>query len=200
MSASAAEPANRVLSFADAEVGKLPPGWTAAKTGEGDGSVWKIVADESAPGGKTLAQTSADGPDKFFNLCVVEGTSYADVDLAISLKAIAGKLDQGGGPVWRYQDANNYYIARLNPLENNFRCYKVEDGKRTQFATADVDAPANRWHTIRVVSSGQHMQCYLNDKLLLDVEDETFKGAGKIGLWSKADAQTRFAGVKVKGE
>ena len=34
-------------------------------------------------------------------------------------------MDQGGGPVWRYQDANNYYIARMNPLEDNYRVYKV---------------------------------------------------------------------------
>ncbi len=130
MAGRAAEPTtDSALNFAKAEVGKLPQGWTAAKTAEGDGSVWKIVADDSAPGGKALAQTSADGPDKFFNLCVAEGTSYVDVDLTISLKAIAGKLDQGGGPIWRCQDAGNYYLARVNPLENNFRAYKVVDGK-----------------------------------------------------------------------
>ena len=31
--------------FEDAAEGKLPKGWTAAKTGEGEGSVWKIVED-----------------------------------------------------------------------------------------------------------------------------------------------------------
>jgi hypothetical protein len=178
----------------------LPSGWSAAKTGESDGSIWMVVADESAPGGKTLAQTSADGPNPSFNLCVADGTNYADVDLTVSLKTIAGKLDQGGGLVWRYGDANNYYVARVNPLEDNFRAYKVVDGKRTQLATADATAAANQWHTVRVVQSGKHIQCYLNDKLLIDVEDETFKDAGKIGLWSKSDAQTRFAGFKVKGE
>ena len=40
-----------------------------------------------------------------------------------------GKLDQGGGLVWRYKDANNYYIARMNPLEDNFRVYKEVAGK-----------------------------------------------------------------------
>ena len=57
-----------------------------------------------------------------------------DVDLAVSFKAVAGKIDQGGGPVWRYKDAKNYYIARVNPLEDNYRLYKVVDGERIQFA------------------------------------------------------------------
>ena len=35
--------------FEDAAVGKLPKGWSAAKTGEGEGSVWKVVEDASAP-------------------------------------------------------------------------------------------------------------------------------------------------------
>ena len=46
--------------FEDAKVGELPKGWTAAKTGEGAGSVWKVLDDASAPAGsKVLAQTSS---------------------------------------------------------------------------------------------------------------------------------------------
>jgi hypothetical protein len=197
---SGAERTSETFHFVDADLGKLPTGWLAARTGEGDGSVWRVVADKSAPGGNTLAQTSADGPNPSFNLCVADDTNYTDVDLEVSLKAIAGKLDQGGGLVWRYRDANNYYVARVNPLEDNFRAYHVVDGKRTQLATADCTAAADQWHTVRVVQNGKHMQCYLNGKQLVDLEDETFKDAGKIGLWSKADAQTRFVGFKVKGE
>ena len=31
---------------------------------------------------------------------------FTDIDLTVTFKAVAGKLDQGGGPVWRYRDAN----------------------------------------------------------------------------------------------
>lgn len=37
--------------FEDATSGQLPTGWTAAKTGKGDGSVWKVVEDTTAPKG-----------------------------------------------------------------------------------------------------------------------------------------------------
>jgi hypothetical protein len=188
------------LNLEKAEIGKLPEGWIAAKTGEGEGSVWKVVEDPSAPGGKALAQTSADGPNKLFNLCVAKEASFRDLDMSIDFKANAGKLDQGGGLVWRYKDAKNYYVARMNPLEDNFRFYKVADGKRTQLATADVKAPAGQWHRLRVVQDHNRVQCYLDGKLYLDVQDETFSDVGQIGFWTKADAQTSFADLKGCGK
>jgi hypothetical protein len=193
--------ADETWSFEDPEEGKLPPSWSAAKTGKGPGSVWKIITDESAPAGpKVLAQTSSEGPTPLFNICVADKTSYTDVDLSVSFKAVSGKRDQGGGLVWRYRDANNYYVARVNPLEENFRVYKVVAGKRAQLGTADVDAPAGNWHTLRVVHKGDHIQCHLNGKLHLDVKDGTFTEAGKIGLWTKADAVTSFDALKVSGK
>ena len=38
--------------------------------------------------------------------------------------------------VWRAKDKKNYYICRYNPLEDNFRVYKVVDGERTMFKNA----------------------------------------------------------------
>lgn len=193
-SSFAAEPFR--LDLKNAKPGELPKNWKAAKTHEGSGSVWKVVEDSTAPGGKALAQTSAEGPKPLFNLCIAEETKLTDVDLSVSLKANAGKIDQGGGLIWRCQDADNYYVARWNPLEDNFRVYKVEKGKRTQLGTADVKLPGDKWHVLRVVQKGGDIQCYLDGKLYLSVKDDTFSKAGKIGLWTKADAQTSFADLK----
>ncbi len=179
--------------FEDATIGKLPAGWSAPDLGKQGLNAWKVQEDKTAPKGpKVLAQTSAAGSSAIFNLCVHDKTQVADLDLSVALKAIAGKKDQGGGPVWRYRDAKNYYVVRMNPLEDNFRLYKVVDGKRIQLASADIAAAAGTWHTIRVVQKGNHIQCYLNGKLHLDEKDDAFKDAGKIGLWTKADAQTYF--------
>ncbi|OHB82618.1 MAG: hypothetical protein A2V98_15585 [Planctomycetes bacterium RBG_16_64_12] len=200
--------AARTWDFEDAEVGGVPSGWTAAKTGEGPGSQWQVLEDESASAGpKVLGQVSAEGPKPLFCLCFAEETNYADVDLSVALKGVKGKIDQGGGPVWRLQDENNYYVARMNPLESNFRLYKVIDGKRSQLASADVDVPdedldaddplLNKWHTIRVVHGGDQIQCYLNGELRLESQDSSIPNAGKIGLWVKADAVTSFDKLSV---
>jgi hypothetical protein len=198
--ASAAYAASPLSTALDAaKIGELPAGWSAAHTGDGTGSDWKVLEDATAPGGKrVLAQTSAKGRGRFFNLCVADASSYADIDMSVSFKAVAGRFDQGGGLVWRYKDANNYYIARMNPLEDNFRVYKVLRGTRIQLGTADVKIPMAQWHAQRVVQRGNHIECYLDGKLLLDVKDDTFTKAGKIGLWTKADARTYFADLQVK--
>jgi len=183
--------------FQNATVGELPSGWTAAKTGEGPGSVWKVQEDATAPAGaKVLSQTSAEGPNALFNLCLASGSKFQDVDLKLSLKAIAGKRDQGGGPVWRCQDKDNYYIARLNPLEGDFRLFHVVKGKRTLLGKpVQVAEPAGTWHTIQIMHVGTHIECYLNGKKLIELDDGSLTEPGMIGLWTKADAVTSFDGV-----
>jgi hypothetical protein len=189
------------LHFTKEDLGTLPSGWQAVKTGHGDGSVWKVVADDSAPSkrGFVLAQT-AEGPSGLFNVCMIEDEDYRDVEVQAAFKAVRGKIDQGGGLVWRLQDAENYYVARMNPLEANFRLYKVVNGKRTQLDTKeDIQVPAGEWHTLKVRQRGERIECWLDGKKYLEAKDDTYTKAGKIGLWTKADAQTHFDAVQVGG-
>ena len=195
--AGAGDPAPTRLSFDKAKIGDLPAGWKAGVTGKAEGSVWKVVEDKTAPRGPlVLAQTSTS-PTSVFNLCVAEEARYKDLDISIAFKAIAGDHDQGGGIAWRLKDNNNYYIVRMNPLEDNFRFYTVVDGKRKELVSKNVKAEAGKWHTMRVVMKGNKIQCYLNGALLIETTDDTFKEAGKIGLWTKADAETYFADVQI---
>jgi hypothetical protein len=189
------------LKLSKDDLGKLPAGWKAAQTGKGK-SVWKVVEDDAAPSktGFALAQTS-DARDALFNLCVADDGNFKDVEVSVAFKAMAGVKDQGGGVVWRYQDANNYYVARVNPLEDNFRVYKVVAGKRSkEFQDAEVKVPAKEWHTLKVTMEGDHIECFLDGKKYLDVKDDTITKAGKVGLWTKADAQTHFDQFRVKGK
>lgn len=198
----AADDKTRLLHFSKDDAEKVPAGWKADKTGKGEGSVWKVVADKTAPSktGYVLAQV-AEGPNALFNLCVAEDTRYRDVEVRVAFKAMRGQKDQGGGIVWRYQDANNYYVARMNPLEDNYRVYKVVAGKRIQLGTQEgLKIPSGEWHTLTIKMMGEQIQCSLDGKKYLEAKDATFKDAGKVGLWTKADAQTHFDEFKVSGK
>jgi len=195
-SLSLAGETEKTITFAKESEGKVPTGWTPARTGknEGDNSIWRVVADKTAPSksGFVLAQT-AKSPKAVFNLCVFDNAKLLDLEIKVAFKAFKGDVDQGGGLVWRFRDADNYYLARMNPLENNFRLYKVKDGVRKQLQTVeDLDILANTWHTIKIVHVGKRITCYLDDVKKLEDTDDTFTVAGKIGLWTKADAQTFF--------
>ncbi len=189
----------QLITFGKSELGKLPDGWTAAKTGEGEGSVWKVTADNSAPGktGHVLTQTAA-GPNRLFNVCVSNTSSFLDGDLTVHVKAVAGEIDQGGGLVWRYIDANNYYVCRFNPLEKNFRLYAVKEGKRKELASKDkIELNKPTEFRVSVHHNGNKILCELDKNHKLEATDGAFPKAGKVGFWTKADAVTSFDSLDI---
>jgi len=185
-STSTSKRADKVWNFESDLPGKIAKGFT------GEVGTWEVVRDGE---NQVLAQKAMNS-DSTFNLALVGDTHLADVDLRVRMKAVAGETDRGGGLVWRAKDRDNYYIARYNPLEDNFRVYKVQAGKRTQFQSAKIKGDTN-WHTLRVVMKGAKITCYLDETKYLEVEDSTFPDAGKVGLWSKADAQSYFDDLTV---
>ncbi len=188
---AAAVEAKKMWHFDLDKTGAIPQGFTN-EVGE-----WKVVADDSAPSKPNVLAQSAKNSGSTFNVTLIGGTKYGDLRLSVRMKAVAGNEDQGGGLVWRAQDAKNYYIMRYNPLEENFRVYKVVNGRRSQLDSADIKAPA-AWHTLDVEMVGSHIQCSFEGKKYLDVKDSTFPDAGNIGLWTKSDAQTHFDDLTVE--
>ena len=114
--------------------GKVPSGWSIRQTNPTEAmATWQVIADPSAPGKpNVLAVVKTKNYDGTYNLAIAEKTSFKDLDLAVQVKAVRGDGDQGGGPIWRCKDENNYYIARFNPLESNFRVYFVKEGRRSE--------------------------------------------------------------------
>jgi hypothetical protein len=178
----AGDGAKKTWTFEDDQAGVIAKGFTN-EVGE-----WKVAA---ATEGKVLAQ-SAQSPNPVFNVALVGGTDAKDVDISVKMKAIAGENDQGGGLVWRAKDVKNYYVARNNPLgSGSYNIYKVVDGQRSMLKGVALKRTEG-WHTLRVVMTGDHIECYYDGMKYLDVHDSTFSEAGKIGLWSKSDAQSQF--------
>ncbi len=185
------------FNFETNKTGEQPAGWSNYLTGKGDLGKWEIREDD---GKKVLAQVSQENFGNHFDVIVVDGSNFQDVVISVKFKGVKGEEDQGGGPVWRYQDADNYYIARANPLENNYRVYKVVNGRRKQMASADIDIPTGEWHAIKISMTNDHIECFYDGKKYLETQDGTFKKSGKIGLWTKADAFTYFDDLEIKGK
>jgi hypothetical protein len=187
------------LDFDASTVGILPTGFSIAVTGGGGPASWRVVEDVTAPSGsKVLAQTSADKTSFRFPLCVYDGFTAPDVTVSVSFKPVSGTVDQAAGLIARYRDKDNYYVVRANALENNVRLYKVERGNRKQFAGANVKVPSGEWQTLTLEVKGTHFRVFFDNALLFEADDGTFKNAGKVGLWTKADSVTYFDDLRVK--
>lgn len=181
----------RQWNFDSDKPGSIANGFTS-EAGE-----WKVATQASVPSKPNGLAQLAKSERAVFNVALATGTSYQDLDLSVQLLALSGAVDQGGGVAWRAADARNYYVARYNPLEKNFRLYKVLEGQRTQLGTADVPAHEG-WYVLRVVMKGDAIECYLDGQRYLEAKDGSFAAAGRIGLWTKADAQTIFDNLAVK--
>ena len=164
-------------------------GWTTV-TGQ-----WAVEDMAGAPGGKKVLVQRATRNE--FNVIVSPAGPYTDIDVSMKFKPISGREDASGGIVFRFADGR-YYVVRANALEDNFRLYTYDHGRR-QIAGASVKAPAlGQWHAVRVVAVGDHIQAWLEGKLLLDQRDGHFR-SGRVGLWTKADSITAFADLTVRG-
>lgn len=182
--AAQAETAN----FDADKVGEQPAGWTCTKTGSGTPK-WAVVADDTAPSKPNVLQQSGEAT---FPVALKDDTSLKDGFVEVKFKPVSGKEDQAGGVVWRAKDADNYYIARANALEDNVTIYHTIKGKRVSFKNTSTKVAPGVWHTLRVDFAGSKFTVSFDGKKVIDAADNSFADAGKVGVWTKADSVTLF--------
>jgi hypothetical protein len=179
---------------------QLPSDWVSGVTGHGNAK-WEVLADDTAVSSPNVLRQSGEAT---FCWAVDQKQKLEDGFVEVRIKPISGKEDQAGGLVWRFKDANNYYVVRANALEGNVVLYKTVDGKRSSLQVKgrmfgyglDTQVPRGKWSTLRVDFQGTLFSVTFNGKKLFDVEDDSITGAGAVGLWTKADSVTAFDNVR----
>lgn len=182
------------IDFEAFDVDAVPPGFTPLETnGQGTPARWRVAeVPDAASGTRVFGIVETQNSGQTYNVALYEGASFRDGAVAVSVRAHAGEGDRGGGLVFRAQDADHYYAARWNPLENNARFYVVQGGKRTPLGRIDLEIEPGEWHRLEILIAGDRFELLVDERTVLTVTDATFPGPGKVGLWSKADAATWF--------
>ena len=189
--------APETITFVDATTGAVPPGWLATMTGTGQPR-WTVEREPSAPGGGRVLKQSGEAN---YPLCLKTVAKLRDGFVEVKFLPISGRKDQAGGLVWRVQDADNYYVARANALEDNVRIYHVVAGRRGQFGGVDgVKVAGGVWHTLRVEFAGADFAVSFDGRKVFTASDATFSAAGAVGVWTKADSVTAFAEFSFAGK
>ncbi len=198
------------IRFDSVRPGSFPPDWTVAMTHTGAAPKWEVRSDASAPSRpNVLAQVSADRSDGRFPLAILNRANYRDGEVSVKFKTVAGKTDQAAGLVWRYRDANNYYLVRANAIENNIVMYKVENGNRTSLDPRGKPPktygvrhriPSRTWNILSVSFKRSRFEVYFDHRKVFEVDDSTFTQPGKLGLWTKADSVTYFDDFQFSGK
>jgi hypothetical protein len=186
-----------VIAIAKMDSGSEPPGFKFARTGQGGPSQWVVVNDETAFGGRAIEQSSTDRTDYRFPIAIFDAVVARNVSVSLKFKPVAGHVDQAGGIAVRVRDADNYYVARANALEDNVRFYRVVKGRREQMDGVNTKVSGNEWHTLGLKAQGDRFTVEFDGKTLFTVSDKTFADAGKVALWTKADSVTRFDQITI---
>jgi hypothetical protein len=196
------------INFDDAKAGEAPAGWTATQTGSGNAK-WTIEKDDTAPSKPNVLKQSGEAT---YPVCLKNDTSLKDGFVEVKFKPVAGKEDQAGGVIWRAKDADNYYIARANALEDNVTIYHTIKSSRVAFQNVDLSSIVPQhgtkaglstiakrrrigdggWHTLRVEFQGNHFTVTFDSEKVIEATDDSFSEAGKVGVWTKADSVTLF--------
>ena len=117
---------------------------------------------------------------------------FSSGTISVKFKGIGGRIDQAAGIAFNIQPNGDYLVIRANPLENNMVAFKMERGDRSVVQwIRNAPAASRKWHTIKVVISGDRVEGYLNNKRYISFKFKK-KIEGKIGLWSKADSYVVF--------
>src|SRR5579863_9337554 len=107
-----ATPEQKVWNFDSDKAHEMAAGWKAI---EGD---WQVIPDPTAPSqpnsfglppGRTIS--SLTHALEYYPMALLnDGTEYGDFTLESAFKSAGGRFDCSGGMLFRYVDANNYYL------------------------------------------------------------------------------------------
>jgi len=187
----------QLWTFDTDAVGMLPSDFVVGTLYDGrPAGEWKVVqTDHALSPPHVLGQLMGKGAEHAYKVVLIKGSTSSDLNLEVSLLAVDGKADMGGGLIWRAADDRNYYLTRANPLEQNIRIYRVVKGVRQMLQNFDQIIDVRKWHTLGVMMKGCQVQVFFDEKQVLHLCEETLK-QGLVGIWTKSDAVSYFDNLR----
>jgi pyruvate, water dikinase len=133
-----------------------------------------------------------------FPLAISKESGRGDGVLSVQVQPLGGRIDQAGGLAFGLRNVGNYFVLRVNALENNLILFEFINNRRYTRASSSVEIEKGRWHTLQVEVSGNQIKGCLDGNLLMDYTAD-WPVHGHIGLWTKADSLTRFRNLTGNG-
>lgn len=197
---SEAEGATKIIShdFDHFPTGSVPTDFIPTLSGQGKAVAWEIRPEPTAHSSpNVLAQTSME-PESFrFPLLVYNKLIAKNVDVSVYFKPVSGQVTQAAGIIARYQDEQHFYTVQANALENEVMLYKVVDNARHAITKANAEVTRGKWHLLQLRVHNSHFLICFDGTPLFETDDDTYQGAGRIGLATKSDGVTIFDDLQI---
>jgi hypothetical protein len=190
--AAAAGASDSARTFDAEAVGRPPAGFTFHVARDRTTPRWLIEREQT----NGFLAHRGDAGHAGFALALLVASAPPDLSLSARLRLSGGQ--RSGGIVWGVQDADNYYLARLDLDRQDLALYRVTAGNRTRIeGEDDLELDPTAWHTLRVVQQEESIRVYLGGIRVLRARDRTFNKGGRVGLWCAGDAVAHFDDLRV---
>ena len=133
----------------------------------------------------------------YFPLIIAKDSEQGEGTIGVEVKATGGHIDRAGGIAFGLRSLGNYFVWRLNALEDNLVLFEYENHRRHQRASSQKKIESDRWYGLKVELNGPTIKGYLDEALILTYETAT-PLKGHTGLWTKADSVTWFRNFTVQ--
>lgn len=173
--------------------------WKRAEEGllqEGTGFGSWFAAGVSGAMGRFLGRRYQDfldaiGAYYYFPLLVARKSRIRQGVVRVQVKPLGGRIDQAGGLAFGIRDADNYFVFRINALEDNAILFEFKNGRRMERARVDRPVESGVWKTLGVILERRRIRAFLEEEAVMDFEADR-ELVGYLGLWTKADSVTLF--------
>lgn len=127
----------------------------------------------------------------YFPLAISKSGEMDDGVISFNIKPLHGSIDQAGGLVFGLRDIGNYFVFRINALEDNAILFEFVNNNRVERARYELPVFRDRWYGLEVKIAGNSASCLVNGADVFDYQAERSLH-GHFGLWAKADSITLF--------
>jgi len=169
---------------------------------DGSKSGYTISSGVAGIAGKFLGASLQEFLDNieayyYFPLAIAKKSDMEDGTISAHIRAVGGHIDRAGGIAFGIQNAGNYFVLRINALEDNVILFEYKENKRYQRISVTEKIESQKWYELSVEIRGKEITGYLSgEKVLEYMAEKPVKGL--VGLWTKADSVTYFDALTIK--
>ena len=132
----------------------------------------------------------------YFPLAISKDGEAGNGVFSLQVKPLHGSIDQVGGLVFGLRNIGNYFVFRINALEDNAMLFEFANNNRIERARCDLPVARGQWYALEVAVRDNSVSCWVNGAVVFDYQADRSLN-GHVGLWTKADSVTQFSHLTI---
>lgn len=171
---------------------------------DGSKSGYSISSGVAGIMGKIIGKELQDFLDNieayyYFPIAIVKNSEITDGSISVQIKPVSGNIDRAGGIAFGIRNIANYFVLRINALEDNVILFEYINNKRFERVRIDKRIDSNIWYQLRVEIDRNVIKGFINDEVAMEYKTGGLL-KGYVGLWTKADSVTYFDDLNIKSD